>query len=180
MVGFSAVGTILGLASGGRDGGDILQLMFRAELDALFNWADMQGNVSNAFNELMRRPLFDKLSTNPALWPLLRVTTLFYGRPSTMYFYEPSIAFGSAMLRIPTTRGVHHGCVLGTMVFAIVASSVYKWSLLLSPTNPLRALFLKMDTTWDRLDVSIYGELMFVLPEVLIMYMTFTSVHDAQ
>jgi hypothetical protein len=36
-------------------------------------------------------------------------------------FYDSSNAHGPAM-RIPSTRGVHKGCLLGAMVFAIVAS----------------------------------------------------------
>jgi hypothetical protein len=50
---------------------------------------------------------------------------MLYGRPSTLYVYDSSNAQGPAM-RIPCTRGVQQGCVLGAMFFAIVASRVYK------------------------------------------------------
>jgi hypothetical protein len=38
---------------------EIVQFMVRAALVASPDWADMQGNASNAFNELLRRPLFE-------------------------------------------------------------------------------------------------------------------------
>jgi hypothetical protein len=85
----------------------------------------MQGDASNAFNEFLRRPLFEEFSENPALRPLLRVATMLYARPSTLYVYDSSNAHGPVM-RIPNTRGVHQGCVLGAMFFAIVTSQVYK------------------------------------------------------
>jgi hypothetical protein len=62
---------------GVRGGVEILQFMVRAALDASPDWADMQGDASNAFNEFLRRHLFEKLSSNPALPALLRVATQF-------------------------------------------------------------------------------------------------------
>jgi hypothetical protein len=103
----------------------IVQFMVRAALDASPDWADMQGDASTAFNEFLRRPLFEELSSNPALRPLLRVATMLYGRTYIVYVYDSSNAYGTAM-RIPSTCGVHQGCVLGAMFFAIVAFRVYK------------------------------------------------------
>jgi hypothetical protein len=94
----------------------------------------MQGDAFNAFNEFLRRPLFEELSANPALRPLLRVATMLYGRPSTLYVYDSSNAHGPAM-RIPSTRGVHHGFVLGAMFFAMVASRVYKQLAAIAPNE---------------------------------------------
>jgi hypothetical protein len=114
------------LAARRQFGVEIVQFMARATLDASSDWADMQGDASNAFNEfLLRRPLFWELSANPALRPLLRVAPILYGSSSTLYVYDSPNAHGPAM-RIPGTRGVHQGCVLGVMFFAIVASRVYK------------------------------------------------------
>jgi hypothetical protein len=104
---------------------DIVQFMVRAALDSSPDWADMQGDASNAFNEFLRRPFFEELSANHALRPLLRVATMLHGRPSTLYVYNSSDAHGPAM-RIPSTRGFRQGCVLGAMFFAIVASRVCK------------------------------------------------------
>jgi hypothetical protein len=88
----------------------------------------MQGNASDAFNEFLRFPLIEELSSNPALCPLLRVATaMLYCRPSTLYVSDSSYAYGPAM-RIPSTRGVHQGCVLEAIFFAIVASLVCKRS----------------------------------------------------
>jgi hypothetical protein len=106
---------------GVRGGVEIVQFMVRAALDASLDWADMQGDASKAFNEFLQRPLFEGLSSNLVLRPLLRVATLLYDRPSTMCFYDPSNSYCPAM-RIPSTRGVHKFCVLGAMFFAIVAS----------------------------------------------------------
>jgi hypothetical protein len=83
----------------------------------------MQGDASTAFNEFLWRHLFEELSTNPALPPLLRVATMLHGRLSTLYVYGSSSAHGPA-IRIPSTREVHQGCVLGAMFFAIGASRV--------------------------------------------------------
>jgi hypothetical protein len=85
----------------------------------------MQGDTSNAFNEFLRRPLFEEFFANPALRPLLRVATMLYVRPSTLYVYDLSSAHDTA-IRIPSTRRVHQGCVLRAMFSAIVASRVYK------------------------------------------------------
>jgi hypothetical protein len=94
----------------------------------------MQGDASNVFNEFLRRPLFEDLFANPALQPLLRVSTMLYGRPSTLYVYGSSHAHGPAM-RIPITHEVHKGCVLGAMFFAIVASRVYKQLAAIAPNE---------------------------------------------
>jgi hypothetical protein len=97
----------------------------------------MQGDASNALNELLRQPLFEELSPNPALRPLLRVATMLYGRSSsTLYVYDSSNAQGPA-LRIPSTDGVHLGCVLGAMFFAIVVSRVYKQLVASAPNERL-------------------------------------------
>jgi hypothetical protein len=66
------------LGVGVHGGAEIVQFMVRAALDASSDWADMQGDAPNAFNELLRRPLFEELSANPALRPLLRVGTMLY------------------------------------------------------------------------------------------------------
>jgi hypothetical protein len=116
---------------GVRGGVKIVQFMVRAALDASPDWADMQGHASNAF---LRRPLFEELSANPAFRPLLRVATMFYGLPSTLYVNDSSNAHGPAM-RIPTTRGVHQGCVLGAMFRAIVTSRVYKELAAIAPNE---------------------------------------------
>jgi hypothetical protein len=97
--------------------------MVRAALDALPEWADMQGDASNAFNEFLQCPMYEELSLNPALRPLLCVATTPYGRPPTVY--DTSIAYGPTM-RIPSTRGVQQGFDLWAMFFAIVASRKYK------------------------------------------------------
>jgi hypothetical protein len=67
---------------GVRGGYEIVQFIARAALDASPDWADMQGDASNAFNEFLRCPLLE-LSTNPAPRRLLRIATMLYGRPST-------------------------------------------------------------------------------------------------
>jgi hypothetical protein len=85
----------------------------------------MQGDASNALNVFLRHPLFEELSANHALRPLLRIAYMLYGRPSTLYVYDSSNALGPAM-RVPSSRGVHQGCVLGAMFFARVTSRVYK------------------------------------------------------
>jgi hypothetical protein len=59
-----------------RGGVEIVQFMVRAALDASPDYADMQDDASNAFNEFLRRPLFEELSANPVLRPLLRVATI--------------------------------------------------------------------------------------------------------
>jgi hypothetical protein len=117
---------------GGRGVVEIVQVMVRAAVDASSEGADMQGDASNAFNEFLRRLLFEEFSANPALRPLLRVATVLYGLPSTSYVYDSANAHGPAM-RIPRTRGVHQGCVLGAMFFAIVASRVYKHLVAIAP-----------------------------------------------
>jgi hypothetical protein len=66
----------------------------------------MQGDASNSFNEFLRRLLFEELSANTVLRPLLRVVAILYGRLSTLYVYDSSNAHNPAM-RIPITRGVH-------------------------------------------------------------------------
>jgi hypothetical protein len=48
--------------------------------------------------------------------------------------YDSSNAHGPAM-RIPSTRGVHQGCVLGAMFFATVASRVYKQLAAIAPNE---------------------------------------------
>jgi hypothetical protein len=73
---------------GVRGGVDVMQFMVQAALDASPDWADMQGDASNAFNELLRRPLFEESSANPALRPLLRVATMLYGRLYTLHVYD--------------------------------------------------------------------------------------------
>jgi hypothetical protein len=110
---------------GVRGGVEIVQFMVRAALDASPDWADMQGDASNAFNEVLRRPMFEELSANPALRPLLRVAIMLYGCSSTLYLHDSSNSHGPAM-RISSTRGVHQGCVLGAIIFARVASRVCK------------------------------------------------------
>jgi hypothetical protein len=118
----------------GVSGGvEIVQFMVRSALGALPDWADMQGDAPNAFNEL-RRPLFGELSANPALRPLFRIATMLYGRPYTLYVYDSSNVHGPAM-RIPSTRGVYQGCVLGAMFFAIVAFRVYKQLAAIAPSE---------------------------------------------
>jgi hypothetical protein len=94
----------------------------------------MHVDASNACNEFLRRPFFEELYANPADRPLLRVATMLHGRPSTLYVYDSSNAHGPAM-RIPSIRGVHQGCVLGAMFFAIVASQVYKQLAAISPNE---------------------------------------------
>jgi hypothetical protein len=61
---------------GVHGGVDIIHLMVRTVLDDSPDWADMQGDASNAFNAFLRRPLFEELSANPALRSLLRVDTI--------------------------------------------------------------------------------------------------------
>jgi hypothetical protein len=117
-----------------RGGVEIVQVMFRCPLDASPEWADMQGDASNAFNEFLRRPLFEELLSNPALRPLLRVATMLHGRPSTLYVHDTCNASGKAM-RIPSTRGVHKGCVLGVLCCAIFASRVYKKLAAIAPNE---------------------------------------------
>jgi hypothetical protein len=51
-----------------------------------------------------------------------------------LYVYDSFNAHGPA-IRIPITRGVHQGCVLGAMFFAIVASRVYKPLAAISPNE---------------------------------------------
>jgi hypothetical protein len=46
---------------GVRGGAEIAQFMVRAALNASPDWADMQGDASNAFKESLRRPLFEEL-----------------------------------------------------------------------------------------------------------------------
>jgi hypothetical protein len=119
---------------GVRGGVELVQFMVRAPLDVSPDWADMQGDAFNAFNEFLRRPLLEELSANPALRPLLRVATMLYCHPSTLYVYDSSNARGPAM-RIPSTHGVHQGCVLGAMFFAIVASRVHKQLAAIAPNE---------------------------------------------
>jgi hypothetical protein len=119
---------------GVRGGVEIMQFMVRAVLDASPDWADMQGDASNACNEFLRRPLFEEFSENPALRPMLCVATMLYGHPYTLYVYHSSNAHGPAM-RIPSTRGVHPGCVLGAMFLAIAASRVYKQLAAIAPNE---------------------------------------------
>jgi hypothetical protein len=94
----------------------------------------MQGDASNAFNEFLRRPLFEELSTNPALRPLLRIAAMLNGRPSTLHVNDSSNAHGPAM-RIPSARGVYQGFILGAMFLAIVASRVYKQLVAIAPNE---------------------------------------------
>jgi hypothetical protein len=95
----------------------------------------MHDDASNAFDEFLRRPcLFDGLLGNPALRPLLRVATMLYGRPCTLQVYDSCNAHGPPM-RIPSTRGIHQGCVLGALFFAIVASRVCKQWAVITPTE---------------------------------------------
>jgi hypothetical protein len=61
-----------------RGGVEIVQFMVRAALEASPDWVDIQGDASIAFNEFMRRPLFEELYVNPALRQLLRVATLLF------------------------------------------------------------------------------------------------------
>jgi hypothetical protein len=122
---------------GVRGGVEIVQFMVRAVLDALSDWADMQGDASSMFNEFLRHTLFEELFANPALRPLLQVTTMLYGRPSTLYVYDSSNAHGPAM-RIPSIRGVHQGYVLGATFFSIVASRVDKHLTAIAPIRCLR------------------------------------------
>jgi hypothetical protein len=68
---------------GVRGGVEIVQFMVRAALDASPDWADMQGDASNAF---LRCPLFEELSANSALQPLVRVATMLYGVHSPCTF----------------------------------------------------------------------------------------------
>jgi hypothetical protein len=108
--------------------------MARAALDATPDWADMQGDASNEFNEFLRRPLFEELSANPALRPLLRVATMLYGRPSTLYVYGSSNVHDPAM-HIPSTRGVHQDCVVRAMFSAIVSFRLYKHLVAIAPNE---------------------------------------------
>jgi hypothetical protein len=100
----------------------------------------MQGDASNGFNEIFRRPLFEELSTNPALRLLRRLATMLYGRPSTLYVYFTYVAYNPAM-RIPSTRGVHQGCVLGAMFFVIFAFRVYKKLAAIAPNESIVCVF---------------------------------------
>jgi hypothetical protein len=59
---------------------------------------------------------------------------MIYSRSSTLYIYGLSNAHAPAM-RIPGTRGVHQGCVLGAMFLALVASRVYKQSAAIAPNE---------------------------------------------
>jgi hypothetical protein len=90
----------------GVRGLEIVQFMVRTAIDASLDLADVQVNASNAYNEILRRPLFEELSLNPALRPLLRIATMLHGRPSTLYVYDSSNAHVQAT-QIPSTRGVH-------------------------------------------------------------------------
>jgi hypothetical protein len=108
--------------------------MARAELDAPPDWLDVQGDASNALKEFLRRPLFKKLSSNPALRPTLRVAAMLYGPPYTLFVYDSSNAYGPGK-RIPSIRGVHQDCVLGAMFFAIVASWVYMKFVVIAPNE---------------------------------------------
>jgi hypothetical protein len=108
--------------------------MVRAAFNASPDWADMRGDASSALNEFKRHPLFEELYANLALRPLLRVASMLYGCPSTLYVYDSSSAYDPAM-RIASSRGVHQGCVLGAMFFAIVASRVYKESVAFAPNE---------------------------------------------
>jgi hypothetical protein len=113
----------------------------------------MQGDAFNAFNEILRRPLFEELSASHSLRPLLRVTTMLYSRPSTLYDYDSSNVDGRAM-RIPSARGVHQGCVLGAKFFAIVTSHVCKHLAAIVPNASCsgqsgHAVVLTMVSSWD-------------------------------
>jgi hypothetical protein len=84
----------------------------------------MGGHARRCIQRLQRflaAPLVRELSSNHALVPLLRVATMLHGRPSTLHAYDSSNAYGPAM-RIPSTRSVHQGCVLGGMFFTILSS----------------------------------------------------------
>jgi hypothetical protein len=94
------------LGVGIRGGMEIVQFMVPAALDASPVWADMQGVASNALNDFLRRPVFEELSSSPVPRPLLRVPTMLYGRPSTLYVYDSSNDYVPAM-RIPIIHGVH-------------------------------------------------------------------------
>jgi hypothetical protein len=125
---------------GVRDGVKIVHFMVRASLDASPKWVDMQGDASNAFNEILPRPLFEELLTNPALRLLRRLATMLYGRPSTLYVYLTSIAYSPAM-RILSTRGVHQGYIIGAMFFVIYASRVYKKLAAIAPNESIVCVF---------------------------------------
>jgi hypothetical protein len=75
--------------------------MVRAALDATPNRVDMQGDASNALNEISRYTLFEELSANPALRPLLRVATILYGRPSPLYTFTTHLIL---MVRLRVSR----------------------------------------------------------------------------
>jgi hypothetical protein len=118
---------------GVRGGLEIVQFIIRAALDASSDLTDMQGDASNAFI-FLRRPSFGDLLASSALRLLLRVATMLYDRPSTLYAYDSSNAHGPDM-RIPSTRGVHKGCVFGAMFFAVVASRVCKQLAAIAPNE---------------------------------------------
>jgi hypothetical protein len=119
---------------GVRGGVEIVKFIVQAALDPSPDWMDLQGDAFNAFNEFLRRPLFEELCANPVLRPLLRVATMLYGRPSTLHVYDSSNAHGPVM-RIPSTREIHQGCMLGAMFFAIIASRVYKQLASIAPNE---------------------------------------------
>jgi hypothetical protein len=59
---------------------------------------------------------------------------MLYDLPSALNVYDSSNAHGSAM-RIPSIRGVHQGCVLMAIFFAIVAPRVYKQLAAIAPNE---------------------------------------------
>jgi hypothetical protein len=107
--------------------------MVRAALDASPDWADMQGDASNAFNEFLRRSLFEELSANPALRPLLRVATMLYGRLSTLYVYDSSNAHGPAMRIRVSVESIK--VAFSGPCSSQVASRVYKELAAISPNE---------------------------------------------
>jgi hypothetical protein len=96
----------------------------------------MQGEVSNAFNEFLRRPMLNEFPSNPELRPLLCVAAIMYDRPSTLYVYDSYDAYGPVM-RTPSTRGVHQDCALGAMCFAIVAYRAHQKMDAIAPDEPI-------------------------------------------
>ena len=106
----------------------------RAAREGQGHWL-LQLDVANAFNEISRERIWQRLEQDPALAPLRPFYRLLYlDRPGALWYYPSGSSSPHATLH--SDEGTRQGCVLGGAFFALGFAPFLDWISGLCETDP--------------------------------------------
>jgi hypothetical protein len=108
---FESVQLGCGATGGAQTAATLIQLAARSDWPLLIILRD----ITNAFNEVSRVIIMERLYEQPQLWRIFRMSLWLLGAATPLFVVEN----GAVLFAIVSVTGVRQGCTLGPFLFAI-------------------------------------------------------------